>query len=435
MLMLKIQDLRVSYGDMQILNSIDLHLEPGDTLSLVGESGAGKTTLGLAIIGLSEGMVSGRVVFKGEDLLKISEERLRDLRGNEIVMVFQNVEDALDQVYKVEDQVAEAISVHRTWNREKVSQRVIALLQAVGLNTDKATSYPHQLSGGEKQRAMIAMALANDPKVLILDEPTASLDSVTKTEIIELLRSATAGKITLVITHDISTASKLSEKMAVLYAGKIVEMGRTEDLVANPRHPYTRGLMRSYPNMTTTKDLQGIPGRMAYGIKGCPFHERCAQKIKICSLEKPDLKEAEDGWMIACHRGGIVPLLQIRGISKSFGFRSVLDDIHLTLYEGETLALIGESGSGKTTLAKIIMGLHDSDSGEILVEETRVQRRDLGFYRIVQMIFQNPKESLSHRMNVLQLAKEPLDIHKLSRPEDRASRVKAALESVELPER
>jgi peptide/nickel transport system ATP-binding protein len=302
----------------------------------------------------------------------------------------------------------------------------------VGLSSEKARMYPHQLSGGEKQRVLIAMALVNDPDLLILDEPTASLDALTKADIIRLFRSAILGRICIVITHDISLAAALADRMAVLYAGRIVEMGSVQDLIRAPRHPYTRGLIRSYPSMTATKDLQGIPGRMDHGLSGCPFHDRCTQSIDICSRLVP-LPQEKDGRIIACHRGGIVPLLEIENLSLTFNSYSALCDVSLSLYEGETVALVGESGSGKTTLSKVIMGIYEANGGAIVLEGSRVNRWDGAFYRRVQMIFQNPKESVSHRMNVLQAVQEPLQVQKIGSPEERLRRAIEVLELVELP--
>ncbi|MFB3764489.1 MAG: ABC transporter ATP-binding protein [Methanotrichaceae archaeon] len=430
--MLRIRGLKVSFGDKEILRGLDLDLEQGSAISIVGESGAGKTTLGLAIMGLVDGNSSGEIIFNGKDLLKITDDEFKHLRGNKIGMVFQNVEDALDPVYKVEDQIAEAILNHHKLNKKAAKSTVQKLLQSVRLSEEKGRSYPHQLSGGERQRALIAIALANDPDILILDEPTASLDALTKAEILKLFRSAVFGRISLVITHDLSLAADLTERMAVLYAGRIVEMGRTSEVMRTPRHPYTRGLIRSYPRMTATKDLQGIPGRMVHSLSGCPFHERCTQRVEVCLNETPPLKEIR-GRLIACHRSGIVPLLEVKGLQKCFDSHQVLSDIDLTLYEGETLALVGESGSGKTTLARIIMGLYEPDSGDLFLEGKRVERRSADFYSRVQMIFQNPRESVSHRMNVLRAVREPLDILKWRREEDRLLKVREVLNHAELP--
>ncbi|ABK14645.1 ABC transporter ATP-binding protein [Methanothrix thermoacetophila] len=428
--MLEVIGLRARYGENEVLKGIDLRLERGDSLAVVGESGAGKTTLGLSIMRLAAAKLEGEIVFDGTNLLELSEDEMRRLRGDRMAMVFQNVEDALDPVYTAEEQVCEAIAAHNRWNKSRIRERARALLTAVGLDGTRYRLYPHQLSGGERQRVLIAMALANDPELLILDEPTASLDALTKADIVELLRSATSDRISLIITHDISLASALSKKIAVLYSGMILEVGRTADLIRNPRHPYTRGLLRSFPSMNTTKDLQGIPGRTIPGISGCPFHPRCTQKIEVCRNLVPRLAEL-NGRMIACHRGGIVPLLEIRDVCKKFNGFSAVSHVSLTLYEGETLALVGESGSGKTTLAKIIMGIIEPDSGEILLERERA-RWDAGFYRRVQMIFQNPKESISHRLNVLQAVREPLDVQRIGSEEERIASAMKALENAEL---
>ncbi len=430
--MLSIRDLKVSFAKTQILRGVDLHLERGECLALVGESGAGKTTLGLSIMGLARGSATGEISFQEKNLLAISEEELRQLRGREMAMVFQNVEDALDPVQRIEDQIAEAIMVHRSISAKNAIDMALRHLLSVGLNNEKARLYPHQLSGGERQRVLIAMALVNDPDLLILDEPTASLDALTKADIIRLFRSAILGRICIVITHDISLAAALADRMAVLYAGRIVEMGRAEDLIRDPRHPYTRGLIRSYPDMTTTKDLQGIPGRLVHGLSGCPFHGRCTQRIEICSREIPPQIDKE-GRMVACHRGGIVPLLEIKSLSHAFNGNYVLQDVFLTLYEGETLALVGESGSGKSTLSKTIMGLHEPDRGQFILEGCRVIKRDAAFYRRVQMIFQNPKESVSHRMNVLDAVLEPLQVQRKGSHEAQLRRAKEVVDLVELP--
>lgn len=431
--MLSIKDLKVSFGKTQILRGIDLNLERGDCLAIVGESGAGKTTLGMTIMGLAGGSATGEISFQEKNLLANSEEELRDLRGRKMAMVFQNVEDALDPVQRIQDQVAEAILVHRSISAEIAYEEAAMHLNSVGLRSGKARMYPHQLSGGEKQRVLIAMALVNDPDLLILDEPTASLDALTKADIIRLFQSAALGRICIVITHDLSLAASLAEKMVVLYAGRIMEMGRTEELLRNPRHPYTRGLIRSYPAMTATKDLQGILGRMVHGLPGCPFHERCTQRIDICSRQVPPQME-EDERIVACHRGGIVPLLEIENLSLAFDSYSALCDASISLYEGETLALVGESGSGKTTLSKVIMGLFEADTGAVILEGHRVNKWDSEFYSRVQMIFQNPKESVSHRMNVLHAVLEPLQVQKSGSHEERLQRAKEVLRMVELPD-
>ncbi|MFZ5651050.1 MAG: ABC transporter ATP-binding protein [Bacillota bacterium] len=429
--MLEIKGLSVSYGSLNVLNCINLTLKKGEALSITGESGAGKTTLGLSIMGLAEGSCSGEIIYGGRNVLALAEEDRRRIRGNDIAMVFQNVEDALHPLYTVREQVAEALLVHGRGDKISAGKRALDILCSTGLEYHQACAYPHQLSGGQKQKALIAMALVNDPKILILDEPTASLDALTKAEIIVLLKELAKDKALLVITHDISTAASLTGRMAVLYGGRIVESGYTGDLLASPRHPYTRGLLRSYPIMSTTKDLQGIPGRMRHGVPGCPFHPRCTQKIDICPKETP-VPENTGGRFIACHRGGIVPLLEVKKLCKSFDRMKAVQEVDLTLFEGETLALVGESGSGKTTLAKAIIGLLRPDAGKIRLEGEEVVKRTKDFYRRLQMVFQNPKESISHRMNVLQAVKEPLDIHRIGDEDQKKDQVRRVLDEVEL---
>ncbi|HHW29386.1 MAG TPA: ATP-binding cassette domain-containing protein, partial [Syntrophomonadaceae bacterium] len=352
--MLDIKNLKVSYNGLNILKGVNLTLNKGDSLAVIGETGAGKTTLALSIMGLIDGHCTGEILYQGINLLALAEEELRLLRGRKIAMVFQDVEAALHPLYTIRQQIMETILVHGEKDRDFAAEHTRQLLAQVGLDQRRADSYPHQLSGGEKQKALICIALANDPDVLILDEPTAALDALTKLEIITVLKEAAHDRITLVITHDIDAAAKLSEKVAVMYAGRILELGPTKELLENPMHPYTRGLLRSYPNMTTTKDLQGIPGKMSHKVEGCPFNSRCTQRIEICEQEVPELQE-KGSRCLACHRGGIIPLLEVRSISKSIDHAKILHGIDLTLYEGETLALVGESGSGKTTLAKTIM--------------------------------------------------------------------------------
>ena len=444
--MLSIRDLRVLMGRTEILRGIDLDIDKGDCLAIIGESGAGKSTLGLSIMGLlSQGAASGEVLLNGRDLFRITEDELRQLRGGEMAVVFQNIEDALDPVQRAGDQIIEAISIHQKRRENKGEKRVdrssrernlqsqmIRLLLAVGLSEEKAVSFPHQLSGGEKQRVSIAMALANDPDLIILDEPTASLDAVTKMDIIRLLQGALHRRMALLITHDISLAQRLANRVAVLYAGRIVELGDTSQILRNPAHPYTRGLIRSYPAMNRAKDLQGIPGMMSHGLAGCPFHDRCTQRIEICKSEVPLLQEVK-GRLVACHRGGIVPLLEDKNLGVSFDSYPALSGVDLTLYEGETLAVVGESGSGKTTLSKAIMGLCQQSSGEVFLEGNKLGKRDAVFYSRVQMIFQNPKESVSHRMTVLDAVLEPLNVMRRGSPEERVARAKEVIRQAELP--
>ena len=431
--LLEIKDLRVSYGQDSILNGIDIEVSRGETLAIIGESGAGKTTLGLSIMRLVEGTVRGTIRFNGKELLKLPDKEMEQIRWNQIAMVFQNVNNVLNPVYTVLNQVAEPIIEHGLKSKEEAQDKATQLLSYFGLPQDRFSAYPHQLSSGEQQRALIAMALANDPELLILDEPLSSLDAVTRAEVGELLKEAAKNRTTLVFTHNLATVSRMAETIAVLYGGKIVELGPARDVLSRPRHPYTRALIRAYPNMTTVKDLQGIKGRMTRPVGGCPFHPRCTQVIDVCGRETPQLLPSS-GRYIACHRGGIITLLSTENLTKSFGSLKAVDSVNLHIEGGETLALVGQSGSGKTTLAKTIMGIYQATQGAVYLEDVKVNIRGKDFYKRVQMIFQNLGESLSHRLSVLEVVMEPLDIQGIGIKEERERKAVQALGEVELPQ-
>jgi peptide/nickel transport system ATP-binding protein len=430
--MLEIRDLKVSYGDHTILDGIDLSIKAGDKLAVIGESGVGKTTLALSIAGLTQGKMQGEIIFNGRNLLQASETELNALRWNRFSLVLQNVQNVLNPVVPVVQQVAEPMVEHRLMKKKRARVKAAGILMQMGLGTTRHDSYPHQLSGGERQRVMIAMALANDPELIILDEPTASLDALTRKEILRLLQEIGKRRALLVITHDISTAAKLCDTVAVLYGGKVVEKGPAPRVLGSPRHPYTRGLLRSYPNMNTVKDLQGIKGRAEKPSKGCCFHPRCTQAVELCREIHPDFS-GEGEHILACHRGGIVPFLQIKDLTVRYGKIIAVDGVNIRVYEGETLALVGESGSGKSSLALTVMGLTKTTSGEIYLDGQRVKNREKSFYRRVQMIFQNPAESISHRHTVLQAVREPLDVQNQGCDGARKEKVRRALEEAQLP--
>jgi len=426
--LLEIRELCVSYGNDTVLNGMDLDLADGETLAIIGESGTGKTTLGMSIMRLTEARVQGSIRFNGEDLLSLPDREIQKIRWNRIAMVFQNVDNVLNPVHSVLDQVAEPMVEHKLWNKDEARAKAGKLLAEFGLPRKRFSAYPHQLSGGEQQRVLLAMALANDPDLLILDEPLSSLDVTIREELGDLLKRIDGHRAKLVITHDLDTVSRLSEKLAVLYGGRIVEIG-----LRYPRHPYTRALIRAYPNMTTVKDLQGIKGRMSRPVRGCPFHQRCTQATEICSLEIPPLTQSQGRW-VACHRGGIVTLLSVVNLSKSFDSLKAVDSVSLHIEAGETLALVGQSGSGKTTLAKTILGLHSPSGGMTYLEGKEVVSRGKDFYKRVQMIFQNPGESLSHRLSVLELVMEPLEVQKIGTKEQRQEKAIQTIGEVELPQ-
>jgi len=431
--MLKLEALEVSYGEKKILNGIDLELKDGESLAIIGESGAGKTTLALSLMRLVDGSVKGKILFNGLDLLSLPEETINELRGNRIALAPQNANNMLNPVHTILNQIAEPITEHKLKNRREARKQASILLSSFGIPVNRLSAYPHQLSGGEQQRVLLAIASANQPELLILDEPISSLDAPARAEVIDLVKHINHGCSLIVMTHDIGTGAKLADKVAVLYAGRIVELGPVSDVLSHPRHPYTRALIRCYPGMTTGKDLQGIKGVVDRSASGCAFHPRCTQAIEICQREVPPLRLIQ-GRHIACHRGGIIPLLSSKNLSKRFGSLLAVDAASITIEGGETLALVGESGSGKTTLAKLIMGLIEPTEGETYLENRLVSNRGKDFYRQVQMIFQNPGESLSHRLSVLELVKEPLNIQEIGTNEERDRLVRQVLREVELPD-
>ncbi len=430
--MLKLVDLRVSYGRDHILNGIDLEVNSGESLAIIGESGAGKTTLGLSLMRLVEGDVRGQIYLDGQELLSLPEATMQDIRGRRISMAFQNANNALNPVHDVLGQVVEPLLAHGISDKAEARERAEGSLTRCGLDPDKFSAYPHQLSGGEQQRVLIAMALVSEPELLILDEPVSSLDAASRAEIIELLQGVRGNSTLIIVTHDIASAAHLADRVASLYAGRIMELGATTDVLSGPRHPYTRALLRSYPNMTTVKDLQGIKGRLIRPISGCPFHPRCTQAVPVCAQEVPELSEHE-GRALACHRGGVVTLLETRNISKSFGDITAVDSVSIGIAGGETLALVGQSGSGKTTLAKTIVGLVEAYGGDVYLDDEKIDSRNKEFYKQVQMISQNPGETLSHRLTVQELVMEPLNIQDIGSNKERRLKVARTLEEVELP--
>lgn len=304
-------------------------------------------------------------------------------------------------------------SYYRKGNKSKKDAYLEALnlVNLLGLDESHLEQFPSQLSGGERRKVIIAMALANSPDIVVLDEPTSSIDIDSRDEIIEILKDILRDKTVIINTHDLKLAYELTDKVAVLYGGRILEYGETKKIIENPRHPYTRGLLRSSPSLNKGKDLQGIPGVFEYTDEGCPFFNRCAQRGEICGIETPRLLKVNDR-MIACHKGGIEKVLEVRSLSKSFSSRRILKDVNFSLYSGESITILGKTGSGKSTIAKCIMGIIEPDDGEILLFNRRITKRDLEFYRNIQMVFQDPFESINPRFNIYEVVSEPLLIQK-----------------------
>jgi oligopeptide/dipeptide ABC transporter ATP-binding protein len=315
--LLEIDDLRVEYparrGTVRAVDGVSLRLARGTTLGIVGESGCGKSTVGQAILQLipPPGRISGgRIVFEGQDLQTLSQEALRRLRGDRIAMIFQDPTATLNPVMPVGAQIAELFRWHRPeLGRADVGRKVVALLDRVGIAEPerRVHAYPHELSGGMRQRVVIACALALDPALVVADEPTTALDVTVQAQILELARSLQQerGTALILISHDLGVIAEMCDRVAVMYAGAIVEMGAVDDVLENPRHPYTKGLIASRPRIEQPdQEIRPIPGSvpdLAHPPAGCPFHPRCALADATCRATAPVLRTigAQD---VACHK-------------------------------------------------------------------------------------------------------------------------------------
>jgi oligopeptide/dipeptide ABC transporter ATP-binding protein len=318
---LSIKDLVVEFttedGVVKAVDGITYDIYPGETLGIVGESGSGKSVSTMSLLGLIPQppgrIVRGEALFKGKDLLKVSKKELRRIRGKDLAMVFQDPMTSLNPVLKVGSQIGEAIQTHNPGVKDGAArERAVELLKIVGVPNPerRVDQYPHEFSGGMRQRAMIAMAIANQPSVLIADEPTTALDVTIQAQILEVLKKAQdeTHAATILITHDLGLIAELADRVIVMYAGKVVELGDVHTIFANPRHPYTIGLMDSLPKLTAEEEwLRPIPGQPPSLISrppGCPFHPRCflSQGRVRCREEEPPLRPIEgEAHMTACH--------------------------------------------------------------------------------------------------------------------------------------
>ena len=313
MSLLNIKDLTIHFqteqGDVRAVNGISLSVEPGKTLGLVGETGAGKTTTALGILRLvpEPGKVlGGSIEYKGKDILRMSEKEVQDLRGNEISMIFQDPMTALNPVMTVGDQIAEVILRHQDCTKVEAERRMMDMLDRVGISADRAGDYPHQFSGGMKQRIIIAIALACNPKLLLADEPTTALDVTIQAQVMRMINDLKRqfGTSMLLITHDLGIVAESCDEVAIMYAGQIVEYGSLEDIFDRTAHPYTKGLFGSIPRLDQeTERLQPIQGLMPDPIslpEGCPFHPRCPYATELCAEAAPAAVEVDPGHLVRC---------------------------------------------------------------------------------------------------------------------------------------
>ena len=296
-------------GPVKAVDNVSFSVEKGETLALVGESGCGKTSIGISLLRVLPRNVhtyKGQVILDGEDIMKLGDEEFRRrIRWRKISMVFQGAMNALNPVIPVGFQVAEPLIIHEGMDKAEALKRAAEALKAVGLPEIVVKRYPHELSGGMKQRAIIAMALIMRPQLVILDEPTSALDLMTQANIMNLLKDLkwNEGLTYIFITHDVPLAAELADRIAVMYAGKLVELGTAEQVLLDPKHPYTIKLIGSVPTLRTEKEVTWIPGEVPSLITpppGCRFHPRCDKCMDICKEEEPPLKEIEPGRWVAC---------------------------------------------------------------------------------------------------------------------------------------
>ncbi len=319
MSLLEIKDLTIRYltedGDVKAVNGISFEVEQGKTLGLVGETGAGKTTTALGILRLVPEpgkILSGSITYKGQDILRMSEKDVQDLRGNEISMIFQDPMTALNPVMTVGDQIAEVILRHQDCTRVEAQTRMMAMLDRVGISGDRAGDYPHQFSGGMKQRIIIAIALACNPKLLLADEPTTALDVTIQAQVMRMVNELKRefGTSMVLITHDLGIVAESCDAVAIMYAGSIVEYGSLEDIFDHATHPYTVGLFGSIPRLDIETDrLKPISGLMPDPINlpaGCAFHPRCPYATEECRLDEPPCWEFTPGHLVRCHHAELV---------------------------------------------------------------------------------------------------------------------------------
>jgi len=302
---------RTEYGVVQALNGLDLKIEHGKTLGLVGETGAGKTTTGLSILKLIPDppgvIVSGTIKLDGEDLMEKSEKEMGSIRGKEISMIFQDPMTALNPVMTVEEQIAESIELHEQVSKAESIEKARAMLELVGIPGERGKEYPHQFSGGMKQRVVIAIALACNPALLIADEPTTALDVTIQAQVLEMMKNLKEKYNTsmLMITHDLGIVAEICDSVSIIYAGQIVEHGNLEDIFENTRHPYTEGLFNSLPNLKDRKaKLKPIKGLMPDPSnlpKGCAFCPRCDYAMEICETQKPEKVYRNGEHYVRCH--------------------------------------------------------------------------------------------------------------------------------------
>jgi peptide/nickel transport system ATP-binding protein len=467
---LAVQNLRIIMAPSRrqpqtdVVDQVSFTVQPGHVLGLVGESGSGKTTVALALLGLvKRGLAigGGQVLIDGQDILALSEHELQKLRGKTVAYVPQDPGSALNPVLKVGTQLREVFAIHGG-----DAERLTQVMAEAGLEDPGPilASYPHQLSGGQQQRVALAMAFACRPRLIVLDEPTTGLDVTTQRRVLDTVRGLcrTYQVAAVYISHDLAVVAEIADHVAVMYSGRLIEIGAASELFGRPAHPYTRGLMRAIPSLELAHQLLGMAGsppRPGNRPAGCSFRPRCEFAIAECELREPSAVVVSDtGHSARCVRAIEVaalsgtallarertappaqePVLTISDVSVSYTTKRVLRDISLDVGARKAVAIVGTSGSGKTTLARCVVGLHKDWTGTIMFGGKElppgVRGRTRDQLRKIQFVAQNPYGSLNPRQTIGQIIGEPLAHFTKLGHRDHDKRVADALTSVALRE-
>ncbi|MEW8029887.1 MAG: ABC transporter ATP-binding protein [Candidatus Thiodiazotropha sp.] len=466
---------------LQIVDGLDLEIDQGETFALLGESGCGKSMTALSLMRLLPPSVcidEGEIEFNGIDVTGLDHRSMRQLRGGQMAMIFQEPMSSLNPLMKVGHQIAEAVKLHDDLQGRTISQRIIDLLQAVAIPDPERCMryYPHQLSGGMRQRVMIAMALAGNPKLLIADEPTTALDVTMQAQILSLLKrlQQERGMSILLITHDLGVVAEMADRVAVMYAGEIVESAAVSPFFRAAIHPYSRLLLASLPERRSPGEklavIAGSVPPLGSDFTGCRFVERCDQSLQICKETTPAWQPGDDRSGVRCLRAaddagpgededsqvyshpalnsGDSPLLSIEDLRVHFPLRKgmlqhvighlkAVDGVSLDIARGFTVALVGESGCGKSTVGKAILRLIDTTRGKISLdgrELTGMKQKELRrLRRNFQIIFQDPISSMNPRMRVADIVAEGLRAQGVARGKALRQHVESLLQQVGLP--
>jgi len=451
---------------VDVVDDIDLVLRPGEVVGLVGESGSGKTTVGTSLLGYARAgalISSGRVLIEDRDVLTLTPQQVRKIRGEEIAYVPQDPASALNPSIRIGKQIVELLTLRGIGTAESRLKGAREGLAEVGLPNDDEflRRYAHQLSGGQVQRVALAMAFLPKPKVLVLDEPTTGLDVTTQAMVLDTMGKLcrSHGVSALYVTHDLAVIANIADRVAVMYAGQIVELGERDAIFAQPAHPYTRALLDSIPHLSQARALSGIPGRTpAPGSRpvGCRFHDRCEFAVEKCSAGVPQLRAVAPGHDVRCIRvgeigrwdisRGTVPdadpdrpreiIVSIEGLNVFYGRKQVVYDVSFDLAKAEVVALVGESGSGKTTISRCVGGLHKDWSGTVAFDGAPLAKgargRSSADRKRIQYIFQNPYLSLNPRLTVEQIVKRPMELFGIASGKAATDRVVDLLDQVAL---